>query len=80
MAFDKLKYWKEKPNNIGSKRPKPTFIESVGKTIIQLGSKISIVSRREARYKQPDVRNTKKHRDQRTAEHGKYLAAIGKKK
>ena len=65
--MDKKSYWKNKPNNIGSKRPKPNFVIVLGKHIKQVGGKITPVNRKQSRKKEPNQRNHKKARDLRTS-------------
>lgn len=68
MITNKELYWKNKEDNVGSKRPKPVVVRSEG-TIRQLGNKLVKMTRKEFRYKRPDERNTKTHRDYRTKVH-----------
>lgn len=65
--MDKKEYWKQRPDNIGSKRPKPNFVAFLGKHIKQVGSKMMPANRAQYREKLPDQRNNKKARDLRTS-------------
>jgi hypothetical protein len=77
--FNKKKYWEEKPNNIGSKRPKPLFVERLG-ALRQIGNKLIPLNRAQYRQKPPHQRDDKKSRDRRTLENLKYLESIKEKK
>ena len=51
MAFDKDRYWREKPNNIGSKRPKPQVTPTGSAELIFADDKILTKNRRHKRRK-----------------------------
>lgn len=67
MEFSREEYWKQRPDNIGSKRLKPNFVAFLGKHIKQVGNKMLPVNRAQSREKLPDKRNSKKVRDLRTS-------------
>jgi hypothetical protein len=51
MAFDKKAYWENKPNNIGSKRPKPIVTPSSDVEVILKGGKFVTLNRETRRSK-----------------------------
>ena len=65
QMFNREQYWIDRPFNVGSKRPKPTFTEIAGKHLKQFGGKIILLNRKQDRMKS-HIRNDKKHRDDRT--------------
>lgn len=61
MSFDKDEYWKNKKDNVGSKRPKPIIVETGDiKNYVHVGSKLVPCNRSFSRRKNVDHRKVSK--------------------
>ena len=54
MTFDKKEYWKQKKDNIGSKRKKPNITPSGDAQIMFLNGKMVTMNRANRRLKEPN--------------------------